>query len=242
VNPELQALLIVQADDEIIRGIEARQAALAPRIAQLDAARRRAAEDVQRSESALERELTRQRALEASIADHKQRHEKNVAILNQAQKLKEATAAAAQLEAARRVLADEESELLSSTRRITDLRTALTAHQEVLETVSAQQADARRTLASERAALDAELATARAKRAESASGVGKSLLSKYDRVSGHRRTAVVFELYGDYCCGACDTAIPLQRRPAMSTGMVIEPCEGCGVLLYYRPVPAPTPG
>lgn len=236
MNPELQALLVVQDDDEVIRGIEARRAALAPRMAALDAAQRRAQERVTQTEAALEKEQVKQRVLEGRIADHRLRHEKNVELLNNAQKLKEATAAAAQVEAARRALADEESELLAVTRRVADFRTALSAHREVLDQVTAEQAASRSTIVAEVQAIDAELAAARAKRAISAEGVDRALLAKYDRVSTKRRTAVVFELR-EFCCSACDTAIPLQRRPAMSTGTRIEPCEACGVLLYYR-VPA----
>lgn len=234
MNPELQALLVVQDDDAVIRGIEARLAAMAPRMAAMDAARRGAADDLARAELALEKELVRQRDLDARITDHRVRHERNVELLNNAQKLKEATAAAAQVEAARRTLADEESELLALTRRITDLRTAIAAHREAVASITAEQATARDSMGAERAALDAELQVARAKRDESARHVSPGLLSKYDRVHTRRRTEVVVALHDDFSCGACETAIPLQRRLAMSTGMVVEPCEGCGVLLYYR--------
>jgi predicted nucleic acid-binding Zn-ribbon protein len=235
VNPELQALLVVQGDDTVIRGIEERMAAIAPRLAAMDAAHKGAAANLARSEAALDKELARQRDLDGRIADHRLRHEKNVEILNNAQKLKEATAAAAQVEAARRALADEESELLAITRRITDLRTAVAAHRDAVATIAADQASARETLSAERAALERELTAARAKRSESARHVGASLLAKYDRVHTRRRTEVVVALHDDFSCGACETAIPLQRRPAMSSGNVVEPCEGCGVLLYYRP-------
>lgn len=237
MNPELQALLVVQSDDAVIRGIEGRLAAMAPRLAAMDAARKGAADDLARSEATLERELAKQRELEARLADHRARHERNVEILNNAQKLKEATAAAAQVEAARRALADEESESLALTRRITDLRTAVAAHREAVATITTEQASTREAMTAERATLEAELEGARAKRADSARHVSPGLLSKYDRVHARRRTEAVVALHEDFSCGACETAIPLQRRPAMSSGTVVEPCEGCGVLLYF-PVPA----
>lgn len=244
MNTELQALLIVQQDDEVIRAIETRRDALAPRLATLDKARKRAADQVTRTEGALERELEKYRALEGRIVDHKIRLDKNVDVLNAAQKLKEVTAAAAQVEAARKVLADEESESLALSRRIVDLRNALAVHREVLERTSADQEAARSTLAAELAVIDKELGVARGRRNKSSVGVGKSLLSKYDRVQARRRTIVVFQLHDDFSCGSCDTSIPLQRRLPMSTGAIIEPCEGCGCLLYYIPAPpvAASPG
>ena len=236
VNPELDALLAVQADDALIRGIEARRAALAPQVATLTAIHRRATEEVARTESALDRELARQRGLEVRVAELRAQQERNTAILNNAQKLRDATAAAGQLETVRRACAEAESDLLSATRRVHDLRTALAVHRDALSQLSGEQAEARTRLAAEQAALASELADAAVKRRASAGQVPSALLGKYERVAARRNTEVVVELR-DFCCAACDTAIPLQRRPAFASGKVIEPCEACGVLLYHRPAP-----
>lgn len=235
MNPELQALLVVQDDDAVIRGIEARLAALAPRLAALETAQRRAAEEAKRANDALAAELARLRDNEAELRDKRKEHERRVERLNNAQKLNEATAAAREVESSQKAIAELETQGLTLTRRVTDLRTAATANDEVLRTVTTQQADALASVAAEKTTIEAELTTARAKRAISAQGVGPALLRKYDRVHERRRTAVVVALHEDFSCGACETAIPLQRRPAMSSGTVIEPCEGCGVLLYFRP-------
>lgn len=232
MNSELQALLRVQQDDEVIRAIEARRDALGPRVIALDKARQKAIDDAARSDGALAKELDRLHTLEARIAEHKVRHEKNLAVLNQAHKLKEATAAMAQVETARRVLAEEESELLTITRRITELRAAAAASRDAIATLETEQAETRASIAAERSSIDGELNAARRKRDESAKDVSPSLLSRYDRVHSRRKSAVVFALGTGYSCGSCDTAIPLQRRPAMASGLVIETCEGCGVLLY----------
>lgn len=231
LNGELEGLLAVQADDAAIRDIEARRDALAPRLALLDATQKRVVEEVARTESALERELTRQRILESRLGDTRAMHERAAAALASAEKLSDAAAAATQVETTRRALADGESEALAIVRRIADLRTALSAHREVLAQVSTDQGAARAELEQQRAEIDAELATARARRQLSASTVAPGLLSKYERIALRRRAAALIELR-DFCCSACDTAIPLQRRPVMAAGNVIEPCEGCGVLLY----------
>ncbi len=233
VNQELDALLAVQADDAAIRTIEGKRDALAPRLSLLDATQRRAMEEVSRTESALERELTRQRVLDTRITDTRSLHERATVALDSAEKLSEATTAAAQVESTRRALADGESEALALTRRVADLRTALAAHREVLAQVSSDQGGARTELEAQRATIDAELATARARRQLSASAVSAGLLSKYERIASRRKAEALIELR-DFCCSACDTAIPLQRRPVMAAGNVIEPCEGCGVLLYHR--------
>jgi predicted nucleic acid-binding Zn-ribbon protein len=236
VNREVEALLIVQQHDEVIRGIEARRDAFSPRVAALDATRQRAVTEVGRQELALTKEQERHRALEARIAEHRERHEKNLEVLNHAHKLKEATAAMAQVEAARRVLADEESELLTVNRRLGDLRAAITAAREELESLDASQSEVRASIAAERSTINAELAAAQALRVAASAGVERGLLSKYDRLASRRRAPALFALHRDFSCGACDTAISMQRRPAMSTGAVIDVCEGCGVLVYFVPV------
>jgi predicted nucleic acid-binding Zn-ribbon protein len=236
VMSELHALLRVQQDDDVIRGIEARRDALGPRVLALDKARQRAIDDAARNEAALGRELDRLHALEERISEHKIKHEKNLSVLNQAHKLKEATAAMAQVEAARRVLAEEESELLGITRRIAELRATATSSREAVEALEAEQVESRANIASERAGIDGELAAARTARERSAKEVSPSLLSRYDRVHSRRKSAVVFALGSGFSCGSCDTAIPLQRRPSMASGNTIATCEVCGVLLY-QPMP-----
>ena len=168
MNPELQALLTVQQDDEAIREIEARLAALLPRFSTLDAARRRTAEEVARNEAVLEREGARLRAVESKLAEHHTRLDKSMAVLDTAAKLKEAAAASAQVEAARKAVAEDESELLTVSRRVSDVRAALAAHQEELERITAELAAVRESIGAEKDAIDAELAVAHARRAASA--------------------------------------------------------------------------
>ena len=240
MNSELAALLRVQEHDERIRAIEDRRESFGPRLAALDKARQRVADESTRNDAALNRELDRLHALEAQMSEHRIRHDKNVEVLNHAHKVKEATAAMAQVEAARRVLAEEESDLLGLTRRIADLRTAAVASREAIATLAAAQEAARESIATQRGSINAELSTAIAERVVIASPVDRSLLARYDRVQSRRRGAAVFPLSADFSCGSCDTAIPRNRRPAMASGTLIETCEGCGALLYVVTTPIST--
>ncbi len=234
MNPELQALLAVQREDEAIRAIEARLAALMPPFKTLEAACRRTADEAGRNAIALEREEARLRVSEDRLAESRVRLGKSEAILEAAARLRDATAAAVQLDAARKAVVEGESELLVLSRRVGDLRAATTAHREELERLTRELEAAGASISGEKAAMDAELMGLRSHRGMTAEGVGRPLLSLYERVYRNRRTTVVHALHDDFSCGACDTAIPLQRRPAMASGKCVEPCEACGVLLYYR--------
>ncbi|MEO7999665.1 MAG: hypothetical protein ABI852_19595 [Gemmatimonadaceae bacterium] len=236
MHPELESLLTLQNDDEALRTVEAELASLNPRIQALDKARARAIDESAKADAMLARESERFRALELRIAEHRDRHEKNVNTLNQAHKLREATAAMAQVESAKKVVAEDESELLALSRRLTELRSAAAAARDAAEAMNRQQAETRAALEVERAGFGKRISDAQAKRAASATKVSQQLLARYERMNSRRKGPAVFALR-NFSCGQCDTAVSMQRRPALTQGQIIETCEGCGVLLYFEATP-----
>lgn len=230
---DITALLALQHDDLEIHEIETKLAALAPRIAELDARRKRLADSVERQQGLVTAEEKKQAFLRDKIAEHRQLIERNQAQFDAVTNIRQATAAAAQMEQAKKIVAGEESDLLSLNRRLEEMRGALKSAKDELAALEAEQATARGEVAEQRSALDAELATASAKRAETAKAVPGTLLFKYDRLRNKKRVHVVVALNGT-ACGACDTAIPMQRRHAMLSSAAIEPCEVCGVMMFHQ--------
>jgi predicted nucleic acid-binding Zn-ribbon protein len=230
---DITALLALQSDDLAIHDIETNLAALAPRMAELDARRKRLADSVDRQQELVTAEEKKQAFLRDKIAEHRQLIERNQAQFDAVTNIRQATAAAAQMEQAKKIVAGEESDLLALNRRLDEMRGALKAAKDDLVALEAEQATARNEVAEQRAALDGELATATAKRAETAKAVATALLVKYDRLRTKKRVHVVVALSGT-ACGACDTSIPMQRRHALLSGGAIEPCEVCGVMMYYQ--------
>jgi len=231
VHQDLEALLALQADDEVIDRLDAKLRALGPRLSELERRRKAVAEQLATAESTTEADEHKHRDLEGRLSDHKQRQERNLAHLDSVKRMREATAAMAQVEQARKILIEEESELQALTRRISDGHKSIAAHRDALASEDSEQAAEREALAAERAGIETELAAARAKRAQTATHVPKAILAKYDRIRGRRGEQAIFALRGP-SCGHCDTAIPLQRRNQMIGTGQIEVCEACGVLLY----------
>jgi len=231
VHQELEALLALQADDDVIDALDGKLRALGPRLAELERRRKAVAEHLANAEVATEADERKHRDLEGRLTDHKQRQERNLAHLDSVKRMREATAAMAQVEQARKILIEEESELQGLARRIADGHKSIAAHREALAAEESEQAAERDALAAERAVIEGELAKARAKRAQTASHVPRAILMKYDRIRGRRGEQAIFALRGP-SCGHCDTAIPLQRRNQMIGTGQIEVCEACGVLLY----------
>jgi len=230
---EIQTLLALQADDLVIHEIEIKLAALEPRIAELDARRRRLSDVVDRQQTVVTAEEKKQAFLRDKIAEHRGLIDRNQAQLDAVKTMRQATAAAAQMEQAKKIVAGEESDLLALNRRLEEMRGGLNNAKTELAALEAEQATARGEVGAQRAGLEAELAEAAAKRAETAKSVEAPLRMRYDRTRNKKRVHVVVALNG-LACGACDTAIPMQRRHAMLATGSIELCEVCGVLMFHQ--------
>lgn len=235
MQTELESLLALQADDAVIHGLEMRLLALEPRVRELDLRRERVSEAMERSAAAVEAEEKKQAYIRDKLIEHKQLIEHNQAAMDLVKTLKQATAASAQMEQAKLIVSGEESDLLALNRRLDDVRAAFASQKAELEVIVVDLASARAEVAVEKGEIDAELGSARAKRAESAKSVAAALLNKYDRIRGRKRTEAVFAMRG-MSCGSCDTAIPMARRHVMTSTAAIDICEACGVLMYFIPV------
>jgi predicted nucleic acid-binding Zn-ribbon protein len=233
LSTDLDSLLALQADDVVIHGLEEQIAALEPRIRELDQRKQRTLDAIGRTTTAVAAEEKKQAWLRDKLTEHKQLIERNQAQMDSVTNMKMATAAVAQMEQARKIVAGEETDLLAINRRLEELRAVLGGQNNELAGIESEQEAARAEVASQRVAITGELDAAKAKRATAAKLVPADLRSKYDRIrGGKKRTEAVFAMSG-MSCGNCDTAIPMQRRHVMNNTGAIDLCEACGVLMYF---------
>lgn len=230
MQQEVEALLALQDDDLKIREIESQIRALDPQLAEFDKRREVVMGALGRSEIAVAAEEKKQRELQARLAQHKQMQERNLHQLDDVKRMREATAATAQVESTRRLMAEDESEITILGRRIAEMNTTVAASRQALATLEEEQKAARPEIEAKRASLQSELDAAKRDRDGRAGSVPRPMLGKYDRIRG-KRTQALYPLRGG-SCGNCDTSIPLQRRNMMAGSGEIEVCEACGVLLY----------
>ena len=231
MHPDVAALLQVQADDLRMYGIEDRLRALIPRVQALENDRKKAEEALVQGRQQVETEEKRQRDLQDRVQQHRELRDKSEALLGQVTSPREAAAAMAQIEQAKRFITDEERELETLAQRLSELRKGVGDREKALREIERVQEEARASLAQDRASLERELGEVRADRDQKARSVPRSLLQRYDRIRQKRRTTAVFPLRGQ-SCAHCDTAIPVQRRSTMVATGATELCEACGVLLY----------
>jgi predicted nucleic acid-binding Zn-ribbon protein len=231
VKSEVGALLNVQEDDLRIYGIEDRLGALMPRMAALEKDRKRAEEVLAQAKQQVEAEERRQREVQDRLRQHRELRDKSETLLGQVTAPREAAAAMAQIDQAKRFIADEEKEMETLGHRLAELRRTVTEREQGVQEIERVQQETRVSLDADRTALERELGEARADRERKAQAVPRSLLQKYDRIRSKRRSTAIFPLRGK-SCAHCDTAIPVQRQSTMVSTGATELCEGCGVLLY----------
>ncbi|HXE60816.1 MAG TPA: hypothetical protein VN607_08915 [Gemmatimonadaceae bacterium] len=231
MHPDLAALLALQDEDTAVSTLESRRRALDARETALDQERVTAEAAIARARQAAEAEDKKRRELGIKVQEHRTLQDRHLAALDVVRKDRETSAAMSQIEITRRVLAQEESEMQTLATRIADLNSTADLEELSLAEINARQGEERADIATARVALDAEIATARAQRNQTASRVDRPLLQKYERIRGRENSNALYALRGS-ACGRCNTAIPLQRRNVMAAGRSVEVCEGCGVLLY----------
>lgn len=231
MKEDVAALLDVQTDDLRIYALEERLNALAPRLAVLEKERKRAEDALLEVKKTLADEERRQRDLQDRLRQHRELRDRSETLLGQVTAPREAAAAMAQIEQAKRFIADEEQELTRLGARLAELRQAITDRERTLAETERAQQEARASLDADRGVIEQELSEARSDREGKAGRVPRALLQKYDRIRSKRRSTAVFPLRGA-SCAHCDTAIPVQRHSTMVNSGATDICEGCGVLLY----------
>jgi uncharacterized protein len=231
VHPDLESLLALQEEDATISRLEERLRDLEARERALDRERAALEDSLARARGGIEGEERKRRELALKVEEHKALQDRNIATLDAVRKAREATAAMAQIDLTRKVLAQEESDLHALAGRIQDMRQAVELHELELSELDGQQQAARDEIGREREGVAAELREARARRERDAARVSRGILSKYERIRSRAQEPALYPLRGA-ACGRCNTAIPLQRRNVIAAGRSIEVCEGCGVLLY----------
>ncbi|MEP7327440.1 MAG: hypothetical protein ABI836_15930 [Gemmatimonadota bacterium] len=232
MHPELIKLLDLQAHDLELLAVDARLLEVDTRVAALDEELRKARETVNAAQRSVDAERTKRDELEARIEGHRKHQDKRKEKLEFMKTPKEVSALMAEIDLARSVLSNEESEWVRSSDQVGILENKKKEFEVQAAGVESVQAEAREELGTQREALGGERAEVHVRREAAATEVTKPLLQRYDKLRGNRAYAVVVPLAGP-ACGACFTQVPLARRSQIKAGAIIEGCESCGVILYF---------
>ena len=230
MNSDLQALLELQEDDAALDALEARLATLNARSAALVKERSAAEAALAKIRDAVLAEEKTQRAIQTRLAEHKATQQHNTAQLDVVTKPKEAAAAMAQIEHAKRLIGEDETDLKALDIKLRGLRDTVAEREMALDEMTTAQKAETGKIDAERAELAAQVASGKSARSDAAAKIPRNLTANYDRLRSRKKDRAVFPLSGN-SCGNCDTMLATQGRSAMNKGGVAV-CEGCGVMLY----------
>src|SRR5205085_5387917 len=138
MQQEVEALLALQDDDLKIREIENQIRSLDPQLAEFDRKREQVTAALTRAQASVQAEEKKQRELQSRLSQHRALQERNLHQLEDVERLREATAATAQVEATRRLMAEDESDIAILGRRISEMNAAVASSKQALETLEEQ--------------------------------------------------------------------------------------------------------
>jgi predicted nucleic acid-binding Zn-ribbon protein len=232
MHPDLPKLLDVQDKDHRLAEAEGRVRALEEARAALDAALEAARQQItvlgRGADEAAARRDEREQKLESQRTLQERRRQR----LEQERNPRVAAQLMADVELARSILAQEESEWMRLAEDATQRRHAVEAAEATLATLEAGQVEERETLQAGLSEAEAARKAAAAEREASASELDRTLRQRYDRLRGSRRKEVLVPA-SKGTCTACYTAIPRSRLGQLQAdGILIQGCEMCGAILY----------
>src|SRR6476646_9682057 len=143
MQQEVEALLALQDDDLKIREIEDQIKSLDPQLAEFDRKKEQASAALTRAEAAVQAEEKKQRELQSRLSQHKTMQERNLHQLEDVKRLREATAATNQVEATRRLMAEDESEIAILGRRISEMSATVSSSKQAIARLDEEQRAAR---------------------------------------------------------------------------------------------------
>jgi hypothetical protein len=231
MHPDLVKLLELQAKDvDLLEADQGLDAVLAE-VQALDAHLVDAEKAKEQAHRAVADAARRRKEVEAKIENFKKLEERGTARMDAVKSPKELAAVNVELDLARQMLAKEEAEWMK-------LAETLSAAEAVAREADAKLQTMRDAQGTERGALDLKRVAAEGVRnraleaRDAAAGeVNKALRTRYERLRTVKSVHAVVALNGP-ACGACYTAIPLNRRSQIRAGTLIDACESCGVILF----------
>jgi len=231
MHPELVKLIDLQSKDTAVAGAEQRLANLGHETSGLDQALQRARDTLEAARRAAAEAQRRRDELETKIESYRILQDRRRQRLEGVRNPKDASTLMTELDLAQSVMSKEENEWVRSADMVMQLEVKVKDEERNLAAVETAQAPERAEVARRRAGLEAERDAVVQVREASAAGMDKSLRGRYDRLRRTRSNDVVVPLVGG-ACGACHTAVPMNRRSQIKAGSVIDACEACGAILY----------
>ncbi len=231
MHPDLVKLLELQAKDVALLEADQSLDAVLAEVQALDHQLIDAEKAREQAHRAVADATKRRKDVEGKIENYKKLEERGKTRMDAVKTPKELQAVTVELDLARQVMGKEEAEWLKLSELLTTLETTAREADARLQQMRDAQGTARGALDLKRVDAEQVRNAALAARDAAASEVNRALRGRYERLRTVKSVHAVVALNGP-ACGACYTAIPLNRRSQIRAGTLIDACESCGVILY----------
>lgn len=231
MNPDLVKLLDLQTKDLALLELDVREEEIFEEEAALEREVADAAGKAVQAQREVQAAIQRRDEMEQRIESYKKLNDRRRQRLETVRNPKEAATLMAELDLAQSVVKREEGEWVKAADGVSSAEQKAHQAEQVVAQMREAQGEARAAVAAKRTELENDRAAARSARDGAAKEVEKAMRGRYERLFNSRRRAVVVALVG-VSCGACRTAVPTSRRSQIRSGLLLDACESCGVLLY----------
>jgi len=250
MNPNLEHLIILQAQDLELRRLRSELADAPLRVTAAQTARAKAEVALTNTKAALTKEVILRNSQETDVKD---RHGKIARLRKQMETATSAAQIAAlehEITFAQQAISKLEDDELASMERTENLEAERTRLTDLLATTTAALEAARTHAANILAKNTAAVAALETERAKLRPQIDEAILSNYDRISKGKGTGLSEAV--DHKCSACQMLVRNQRwndltnrDPQSDFANTIFNCETCGRMLFYDPrrdAPIKAPG
>ena len=195
------------------------------------------AESTESKYSELKENLEKVRAekeeLEKGYAERKQLLEKAQGKLSTVKNNKEYEAVLKELDLLKKQISDDEERLVILTEEFEKLSNEYSKADEEIKSANDSYKEKVEQKESDDSNMQKEEDELKVKRDEIASGIKKSVLSKYERVRKARHNLAIVRVFNEVCSG-CNMKIPPQLYVEVKKNNDLYQCPNCQRYLYYR--------
>ncbi len=235
MKAELQKLVALQNLDTSIRKLEKDLEAIPERRAEIEREFDQRAFEIRALENRRDDAKVSRARLENEVVEQRGRAERAERNLMSSKKQDEYTAAIREADAARKLIAALETQILEQMEILDQAEAALTERADEIAGLNSDREARLETFDEETRIQSEQLVTARTERDRLFGNLPKPMSALYARISARIRDGIAVAEARNRSCSACFMSLRPQVMTEIRRGAEVITCDNCGRILYYVP-------
>lgn len=235
MKAELQKLVALQNLDTSIRKLEKELESIPERRAEIEKEFDQRASDIKALENRRDDSKRERARLENEVVEQRGRVERADRNLMSSKKQDEYTAAIREADAARKLIATLETQILEQMEALEKAEADLNARADEIASLNSDREARLKVFDDETKSQSDQLVTARAEREQVFANLPKPLSGLYSRISTRIRDGIAVAEARNGSCTACFMALRPQMMAEVRRGVEVITCDNCNRILYWVP-------